>query len=159
MLTNNAPLAHDVMQKIVSELSMVCDGNPLMMAIVASAVVKVASEDDELSVTDIKPWQDVRDDLSAKLADVGDTYDYKSSLMAYAASVERLDGLATSILPTLCLFPPSKKFPVRMVLAIWEQTRGIEKVMAKEDFDMAIAKLKQAAIISMTGSGETTPHE
>ena len=160
MSTNVAPLTHDAMlQKVVSELSTVCDGNPLMMALVASAVVKVTLEDEELSVTDMKPWQDVCDDLSAKLVDVGDTHDYKGPLMAYAMSVERLDDLATSVLLSLSLFPPAKKLPLRMVLAIWEKSGGVE-VMAKKDFDMAISNLKQAAIIDKTGSGEITPtHE
>ena len=158
MLAGIAPFTHDVMlQKIVSELCMVCDGNPLMMALVASAVVKVASEDNELSVTDIKPWEDVRDDFSGKLADVGDTYDYKRPLMAYAMSVESLDGFPTSVLQSLCLFPPAKKIPLRMLLAMWEKARGIEKVFGKKVFDMAIAKMNRAAIIDKTGSGETTP--
>ena len=149
-----------MLQKILLHLSMICDGNPLMMALVASAVVKVASEDDTLAVTDIKPWQDVRDDLAAKLADVGDTYNYKNPMMAYAMSVERLDDLATSVLPTLCLFPPAKKFPLRKLLAVWKKGRGAQNMTAKKDFDMAITKLKRAAIIDKTGSGETTPtHE
>ena len=146
-----------MLQTIVSELSIVCDGNPLMMTLVASAVVKVALEDNKLSVTDLKPWGDVRDDLSGKLADVGDTYDYKSPLMAYAMAVERLDDSATSVLQTLCLFPPAKQFPVRMVLAIWEQARGAEKVTDKNDFDMSITQLKRAAIIDKIGFGKT-PH-
>ena len=158
VLTGIAPLTNDVMlQKIVSELSIVCDGNPLMLALVASAVVKAALDDEGLYVTDIKPWENVRDNFSAKLADVGDTYDYKGPMMAYAMSVERLDDLAASVLPTLCLFPPAKKLPLRMVLAIWEQARGIEKVTVKEDFAMAISQLKRAAIIDKTSSGETTP--
>ena len=158
MLAGIAPFTHDVMlQKIVSELCMVCDGNPLLMALVASAVVKVASEDNGLSVTDIKPWEDVRDDFSGELADVGDTYDYKDPLMAYALSVESLDDLPTSVLQSLCLFPPAKKIPLRMLLAMWKTARGIEKLTAKKDFDMAIAKMNRAAIIDKTGSGEITP--
>ena len=52
VLTESAPLIYAVMlQKIILQLSMICDGNPLMMALVASAVVKVASDDDTL-VTD-----------------------------------------------------------------------------------------------------------
>ena len=157
ILVGIAPFTHDVMlQKIVSELCMVCDGNPLMMALVASAVVKVASEDDGLSVTDTKPWEAVRDNFSGKLADVGDTYDYKDPLMAYAMSVESLDDLATSVLQSLCLFPPAEKIPFRVLLAMWEIARGVENVTAKKDFDMAIAKLHRAAIIDKTGSGETT---
>ena len=145
-----------MLQKVVEQLAKVCDGNPLMMALVGRAVSTAVDDCDDLSVADIKPWQDVRDDLSRRLCDAGNLADFKSPFMAYEMSVERLDDAAKTVLSTLCLFPPAQNVPSRFVQSIWEALH--EETSKQGTLEDLLLRLKQTAIVDKrSDGGESAP--
>lgn len=134
------------MQAVITTAAEACDGNPLMMTLVAGAV-RLAGTDWNEKADTVGTWETVLRDLRGCLSpEVVDGY--PAPLRAYAMSVRRLDDGPGSILSTLCMFPPARRTPVEMVRTVWEQ--AVKGSSAEGvGFDAALLTLKRAAIVDL----------